>query len=69
MAVHAVVALESACLAIPRLEQAFANGPCCTSYAGSPASKGRSLKRIAMVLIMMAKPGGVPGRSTEHGVE
>ena len=70
-AVHAVVALERArvCLTIPRLEQAFANVPGCTSYADSPARKGRSLKRIPMVLIMMAKPGGVPRRSTEHGVE
>ena len=49
------------------LETAFASVLRCTSYAGSPARKGRSLKRIpvliVMVLVMLVEEG------TERGVK
>jgi hypothetical protein len=48
--VHAVVASGERVRA--SLETAFASVLRCTSYAGSPAKKGRSLKRIPVLIVM-----------------
>ena len=49
MVLHAVVASGRARAS---LETAFASVLRCTSYAGSPARKGRSLKRIPVLIVM-----------------
>jgi hypothetical protein len=48
--VHAVVASGERVRA--SLETAFASVLRCTSHAGSPARKGRSLKRIPVLIVM-----------------